>query len=130
MGVHSARWYEWEDGTAVKCQDFKYGVSRTYATDVISGGPTYAIQYLAIPTKADGSSKYPGPYMATAAQQTLFDKAVVCSGNTITFHLNRPVPDFNYTVTLGFGAVPNPVIIPVSTPARRTPPRRGPTART
>ena len=100
---------KWQDGTAVKCQDFKYGVSRAFATDVIYNGPTYAIQYLAIPTKADGMSKYPGPYTATRAQQALFDKAVVCSGNTITFHLNRPVSDFNYTVTLGFGAVPNPV---------------------
>ena len=100
---------EWQDGSPVKCADFKYGVSRTFATDVITNGPTYAIAYLDIPTKTDGSSAYPGPYTANAAQQALFDKAVVCDGNTITFHLNRPVADFNYTVTLGFGAVPNPV---------------------
>ena len=40
--------------------------------------------------------------------QDLFDKAVSCDGNTITYKLAQPVADFNYTVTLGFAAVPNP----------------------
>ena len=30
----------------------------------------------------------------------------MCDGQTITFHLAKPIGDFNYTVTLGFGAVP------------------------
>ena len=44
----------------------------------------------------------------TGIGQALFDKAVTCSadGKTITFHLNKPVADFNYTVTLGFSPVP------------------------
>lgn len=95
----------WQDGTDVTCDDVKYGVSRTFATDVINQGPTYAIAYLNIPTNADGSSQYPGPYKATAAQQALYDAAVTCDGKTITFHLNNPVADFNYTVTLGFSPV-------------------------
>jgi peptide/nickel transport system substrate-binding protein len=96
----------WQDGTDVTCDDVKYGVSRTFATDVINQGPTYAIAYLNIPTNAaDGSSQYPGPYKATAAQQALYDAAVTCDGKTITFHLNKPVADFNYTVTLGFSPV-------------------------
>ena len=33
----------WQDGSPLKCEDIKYGVSRTFATDVINGGPTYAI---------------------------------------------------------------------------------------
>jgi|SwirhirootsSR3_FD_contig_81_1839894_length_2665_multi_5_in_0_out_0_2 peptide/nickel transport system substrate-binding protein len=93
----------WEDGTDVTCEDIKYGVSRTFATDVINGGPTYAIAYLDIPTADDGTSKYKGPYSGEG--QDLFDKAVLCDGKTITFKLNHPVPDFNYTVTLGFSAV-------------------------
>ena len=40
----------WQDGSPLKCEDIKYGVSRTYATDVINGGPTYAIAYLNVPT--------------------------------------------------------------------------------
>ncbi len=30
---------KWEDGTPVTCEDLKYGISRTFATDVIVGGP-------------------------------------------------------------------------------------------
>lgn len=97
-----------QDGSPITCADVAYGVSRTFATDVINQGPTYQIQYLDIPTNSDGSSQYPGPYKATAAQQALYDKAVTCDGNTITFHLNQPVADFNYTTTLGFNPVPNP----------------------
>jgi peptide/nickel transport system substrate-binding protein len=95
----------WQDGTDVTCDDVKYGVSRTFATDVINQGPTYAIAYLDIPLEADGqTSKYKGPY--TGEGQDLFDKAVTCDGKTITFNLNKPVPDFNFTTTLGFSPVP------------------------
>lgn len=93
----------WQDGTDVTCADIKYGVSRTFATDVINQGPTYAVVYLDIPTDADGSSSYKGPY--TKVGQDLYDKAVTCDGKTITFNLSKPIADFNYTVTLGFGAV-------------------------
>jgi peptide/nickel transport system substrate-binding protein len=125
---------KWQDGSAVKCEDFKYGVSRTYATSVIINGPQYAIGYLDIPTvdvyvkDKDGkitkstTSAYGGPYADAlvgvfsdaAATKTIpndkaaFDKAVTCDGNKITYHLNKPVADFNYTVTLGMSAVPNP----------------------
>ncbi len=94
----------WQDGSALTCEDVKYGVSRTFATDTITNGPTYAIQYLDIPRADDGSSQYKGPY--TGEGQDLFDQAVSCAGNTITFKLNQPVADFNYTVTLGFSPVP------------------------
>jgi peptide/nickel transport system substrate-binding protein len=90
---------KWEDGKLVTCADVAYGVSRTFATDVITDGPTYAISLLDIP-KANGASSYPGPYKATTSQQALFDKAVMCEGNKITFHLTNPAADFNYAVTL------------------------------
>ena len=95
----------WQDGSPVTCEDVKYGVSRTFATDVINQGPTCQIAYLDIPSDAKGNSQYPGPYKATPAQQALYDKAVVCDGNKITFNLGKPVPDFNYTTTLGFSPV-------------------------
>lgn len=97
---------KWEDGSPVTCEDIKYGVSRTFATDVITGGPTYAIQYLDIPTDKDGASVYKGPYVTKGNDTAAFDKAVVCDGQKITFNLSKPIGDFNYTVTLGFGAVP------------------------
>lgn len=103
----------WQDGSPVKCEDVKYGVSRTFAQDVINQGPTYSIQYLDIPAeddpaaqKAGFSSKYHGPYHKDG--QELFDKAVVCEGNKITFHLAKPVGDFNYATTLGMFPFPNP----------------------
>lgn len=100
-----------EDGSAVTCEDIKYGVSRTFATDVITDGPTYAIGMLDIPTDpATGASTYKGPYSTDAANDTAsFDKAITCSADhkTITFNLKRSVGDFNYTVTyLSFGPVP------------------------
>ena len=92
----------WEDGSAITCADAAYGVSRAFASDVITDGPQYLVQALNIPTNADGSSQYKGPYKKTG--QALFDKAVVCKGNTITFHLNRSFADFNYALTYPAGA--------------------------
>jgi peptide/nickel transport system substrate-binding protein len=89
-----------EDGSAITCADVAYGVSRSFATDVITDGPTYAISYI-------DAGEYPGPYKATAEQQAAYDKAVQCDGNTITFNLKNPVADFNYTTTLlTFSPVP------------------------
>ena len=92
----------WEDGSAVTCADVAYGVSRPFAADVITDGPQYLVQALDIPKEADGSSAYKGPYKKTG--QALFDKAVSCSGNTITFKLNRSFADFNYALTYPAGA--------------------------
>ena len=103
----------WEDGSELTCQDVKYGVSRTFANDIITNGPTYAVQYLDIPanpvTDEDDAksvylSAYYGPYDKTG--QELFDQAVTCDGKTITFNLKQSVADFNMTVTLGFSPVP------------------------
>ncbi len=96
-----------ETGAAITCADVAYGVSRTFATDIITNGPQYAVSMLDIAKNDDGSSKYAGPYKKTG--QDLFDKAVTCSadGKTIVFHLNKPVPDFNYATTLSaFAPVP------------------------
>jgi peptide/nickel transport system substrate-binding protein len=98
---------KWEDGAPITCADVKYGVSRTFATDVITDGPTYAISLLDIPKDEDGSSQYKGPYSGEG--QELFDQAVTCSedNKTITFNLVRPAADFNYTTTLtAFSPVP------------------------
>jgi peptide/nickel transport system substrate-binding protein len=89
-----------EDGSAITCADVAYGVSRTFATDVITDGPSYAMSYIDV-------AEYPGPYTATADQQAAFDKAVNCVDKTITFNLKVPVADFNYTTTLtAFSPVP------------------------
>jgi len=94
----------WQDGRPVTCPDVKYGISRTFATGQITGGPTYALALLDVPRNADGSSTYAGPYRKTG--QPEFDKAVSCSGRTITFRLATPMPDFNQVLGLpAFGPV-------------------------
>ena len=94
----------WQDGKPVTCADVKYGVSRTFATDQITGGTTNALALLDVPRNADGSSSYAGPYLKTG--QEAFDQAVTCSGQIITFRLAAPVPDFNQIVALSaFGPV-------------------------
>lgn len=88
----------WQDGKPVTCADVKYGVSRTFATTEITGGLTYALDFLDVAYNADGTSTYAGPYAKTG--QSAFDKAVSCAGQTITFKLARAVPDFNQVVAL------------------------------
>ncbi|HEY5249353.1 MAG TPA: ABC transporter substrate-binding protein [Dermatophilaceae bacterium] len=88
----------WQDGKPVTCADVRYGISRSYATSQITGGLTYALDLLEVPNNADGSSTYAGPYRKTG--QAAYDKAVTCSGKTITFRLARPAPDFNQVLAL------------------------------
>ena len=45
---------KWQDGKPITCEDFKYGVSRTFATDVITGGPNYI---LGLPRRPDGQGR-------------------------------------------------------------------------
>jgi peptide/nickel transport system substrate-binding protein len=86
---------KWQDGSPITCADFKYGASRVFATDVITGGPNYILTYLDIPTDAKtGLPSYTGPYKSTAAGQAAFDKAITCNGNTITYNFKKPWPDF------------------------------------
>src|SRR3954449_1723910 len=82
----------WQDGKPITCEDFKYGMSRTFATDVITGGPSYILGYLDIPQDADGAPVYKGPYSGEG--QDAFDQAVTCDGNTITYRFKKPWPDF------------------------------------
>jgi peptide/nickel transport system substrate-binding protein len=83
---------KWQDGKDVTCADVKYGASRTFATDVITGGPNYMLQFLDVPKAADGSPAYKGPYSKVG--QALFDKAITCDGKSITYHFNKPWADF------------------------------------
>lgn len=83
---------KWEDGKDITCEDFKYGVSRVFATDLITGGPNYILSYLDVPKKKDGLPVYEGPYKKKG--QADFDKAVTCDGKTITYRFNKPWGEF------------------------------------
>ncbi|MDO5503266.1 MAG: ABC transporter substrate-binding protein [Actinomycetia bacterium] len=100
---------KWQDGSELTCEDVKYGISRSFATDEVSGGPSYAVAYLDVPKTPDGASLYRGPYAEgddAADGQQAFDRAVVCDGADLTIRLSEPVADFSGMVsTLGFAAV-------------------------
>ncbi|MFJ6769784.1 ABC transporter substrate-binding protein [Kitasatospora sp. NPDC091257] len=86
---------KYEDGTPIKSADIKYNVERSYSPD-LTGGPDYAIQYLA------GGENYKGPLNGEhlASIETPDDR-------TIVFHLKRPVAEFSSTVSLPtFSPVP------------------------
>lgn len=88
---------KWEDGKEISCEDFKYGASRNFATDVIIGGPAnYLFTYLDIPSGSDGLPEYKGPYNKKG--QDLFDKAVTCDGKTITYRFKKAWPDFPLSI--------------------------------
>ena len=82
---------KWQDGKDVTCEDLKYGFSRSFAVDVITGGPNYQLGYLDVPQK-DGAAIYNGPYKKVG--QADYDKAVTCEGKKITYRFNKPWPDF------------------------------------
>ena len=86
---------KWQDGRPITCGDFKYGASRVFATNVITGGPNYLLTYLDIPkSHKTGLPIYTGPYKSSTAGVRAFNKAITCSGSTITYHFKKPWPDF------------------------------------
>jgi len=117
---------KWQDGTAVTCADYKYGISRSFARGIITGGSGYSVAFLDIP-KSGGRSIYKGPYATVADDGTAtsqkyassaakttaeaaFNTALSCSKSgsteTLTFKLVYAVPDFNGATTLSeFSAV-------------------------
>jgi peptide/nickel transport system substrate-binding protein len=101
LGTHNADYTEWSytlrsglhwsDGTPITARDVQYGISRLWASDVITGGPgTYFVGELKEP------SGYQGPYHGGG----LNDVGMTVRGNTITFHLTKPDATFNYLLTL------------------------------
>lgn len=83
---------KWQDGKDITCEDLKYGMSRSFATDVIIGGPTYILSFLDVPKDKDGLPLYNGPYKNK--HKADFDKAVTCKDKTITYKFSKPFPDF------------------------------------
>jgi peptide/nickel transport system substrate-binding protein len=101
MGSHNSDYTEfsytlksglkYSDGATITAQDIKYAVERSYATDVITGGPGFYFTQI-----IDAPKGYAGPYK----DGDLPDTAIAVSGNKITFHLNKPFADFNYLLAL------------------------------
>jgi peptide/nickel transport system substrate-binding protein len=99
---------KWQDGSDLVCEDVKYGISRGFAVDEVTGGANYALAYLDIPKTPEGESLYRGPFVEgeeAQAGRDAFDQAVVCEGDQLTIRLSEPVADFpGMASTLGFAA--------------------------
>ncbi|MGN6744328.1 MAG: ABC transporter substrate-binding protein [Amnibacterium sp.] len=101
MGTHNADFTQWtytlksglkySNGAAITPKDVKYAVERSYATDVITGGPGF---YFTGIIKAPAS--YKGPYKSG----DLPDTAIKATDTQITFYLKKPFADFNYLLAL------------------------------
>lgn len=91
---------KFEDGTAVTSKDVKYAIERTFAQDVLSGGPTYLIDQL------DQGQNYPGPYKDTDPDKLGLKSVQTPDDKTIVFKLAKPFADFLYLLPMAPGAVP------------------------
>jgi len=82
-------------GRAITSRDVKYGIERSFASDVIVGGPTYVVDLL-----DDPKNPYPGPYQDASKDKLGLKSISTPDDRTITFHLRRPDPDFPYVLAL------------------------------
>lgn len=92
----------WQDGSRITCEDVRYGVARSFDEEITSSG--YALTYLDIPKKPDGTSRYPGPEAKggdSAKSTKLLEDAVECTdSSTVVFHLAESVGNFDEIVSL------------------------------
>ncbi|MFF7727461.1 ABC transporter substrate-binding protein [Streptomyces sp. NPDC008001] len=92
----------WEDGQPVTTQQIKYGIERTWATDKISGGPTWLMQVL------DPDKTYKGPYKDESKDKLGLKAIETPDEKTIVFRLPRPNGDFLQMLALPAAAPVRP----------------------
>jgi len=80
---------KYEDGSAIKAQDFAYAISRSFATEELPGGPLYQLSYF-----KDGD-KYKGPYK----DKTPYTGVETPDDNTLVIKLSKPFGDLPYYLT-------------------------------
>lgn len=92
----------WQDGSRITCEDVQHGVARSFDEDIASSG--YALTYLDIPKKPDGTSRYPGPNAkdgdSSKARKLLEDGVECTDASTVVFHLADSVGNFDEIVSL------------------------------
>ncbi|MEU3506450.1 ABC transporter substrate-binding protein [Streptomyces longwoodensis] len=77
-----------EDGTAITSADVKYGIERSFASE-LSGGAPYLRDWLV------GAADYQGPYKDKGG----LDAIETPDDRTIVFHLNKPEGEFPFLAT-------------------------------
>jgi peptide/nickel transport system substrate-binding protein len=86
---------QFSTGRAITAKDVKYGIERSFASDVVVGGPTYVVDLL-----DDPANPYPGPYQDETRTKLGLKSIETPNDRTITFHLRRADPDFPYVLAL------------------------------
>jgi peptide/nickel transport system substrate-binding protein len=86
---------DFSTGRAVTSKDVKYGIERSFASEVVVGGPTYVVDLL-----DDPADPYPGPYQDGSADKLGLKSVATPDDATITFTLRRADPDFPYVLAL------------------------------
>jgi peptide/nickel transport system substrate-binding protein len=81
----------WEDGDFLTSADVKYGIERLFASDVITGGPTWAVQLL-----DDRASPYDGPYKDRNGLKSI----TTPDRRTVVFKLVKPFADWDDVMAL------------------------------
>ncbi|WP_420918660.1 ABC transporter substrate-binding protein [Streptomyces coelicoflavus] len=92
----------WEDGSPITSQDIKYGIERSWASDVVSGGPAHLQKVL------DPKKTYEGPYRDEDPRKLGLEAIETPDSRTIVFHLPEPNGDFEEMLAL-----------PVASPVKR-----------
>jgi len=83
-----------ENGRAITAEDVKYGIQRSFASDVIVGGPTNVVDLL-----DDPANPYPGPYSTEEDDPDLVSVETP-DARTIIFRLRTPQPDLPFVMAL------------------------------
>jgi len=93
---------KFEDGAPITSKNVKYAIERVFAQSVINGGPTYVITFLCPggANAAGGCDTYKGPYTDKDPNHLGLTTIETPDDNTIVFHLNTVVGDWNYIMAL------------------------------
>jgi peptide/nickel transport system substrate-binding protein len=83
-----------ETGQPITSGDVKYGIARSFAPDVVVGGPTHVVDLL-----DDPANPYPGPYSRDEDDPEL-TAVETPDPRTIVFHLRSPQPEFPFVLAL------------------------------
>ncbi len=84
-----------ENGRVITSRDVKYGIERSFASDVIVGGPTHVVELL-----DDPANPYAGPYQDEDPARLGLASIETPDDATIVFRLRTPRPDFPYVLAL------------------------------
>ncbi|MGY1709774.1 ABC transporter substrate-binding protein [Geodermatophilus sp. SYSU D00758] len=84
-----------ENGRPITSRDVKYGIERSFASDVVVGGPTHVVQLL-----DDPANPYPGPYQDETPDRLGLAAIATPDDRTVVFTLRVADPDFPHVLAL------------------------------